>query len=387
MSDRYKKYKGIVDFIKNIYGKDIIPLHEPVFAGNEKKYINQCIDSTFVSSIGEYVNKFEEMVSTFTSAKYTVATVNGTSGLHIALKLSGVESGNEVITQPLTFVATCNAISYLNARPVFIDVSKKTLGLSPDSLSGFLSKYVDMDNGCAINKKTLNKIKTCIPVHTFGIPCEIDKIVELCSKYNIKVVEDASESLGSYYKKKHTGGYGLISVISFNGNKIITSGGGGMIITNNKELSQMAKHITTTSRIPDRWEYVHDCIGYNYRMPNINAALGCAQLEQIEFFLQKKREIAKKYSGFFKKYNNIQFFDEPENCKWNGWLNTIIMADRKERDEFLEYTNNNGIMTRPAWRLMHKLDMYKDCFRIDLSNAEFLESRIVNIPSSANTKI
>jgi perosamine synthetase len=362
-------YKQTVEYIKHLYNQnDFIALHEPHFAGNEKKYINECIDSNFVSSVGEFVNTFEQKIAQYTGAKYAVATVNGTAALHIALILAGVGRGDEVITQPLTFVATANAISYTGARPIFIDVDRETLGLSPKKLEAFLAKNYT------------NKIKACIPMHTFGHPAKIDEIKAVCDRYNIVVVEDAAESLGSFFKNKHTGTFGDLGTLSFNGNKIITTGGGGMIITNNENLAKRAKHITTTAKIPHKWEYLHDETAYNYRLPNINAALGCAQMENLDDFVNKKRKLAQDYKEFFSN-TGINFFTEPENACSNYWLNAIILQDRQQRDEFLEYTNNNGVMTRPAWCLMNKLDMYKNCLYDNIENAMWIEERLVNIPS------
>jgi len=359
-----------------------IPLHEPKFIGNEKEYLNECIDSTFVSSVGKFVDEFEKRIAEYTGSKYAVVTVNGTAALQVALRLAGVSENDEVITQPLTFVATCNAIKYLGANPVFVDVDKDTLGLSPESLERFLNENSVIENNKCVNKKTNNKIKACLPMHTFGHPCKIDKIVEICDKFNISVVEDAAESLGSFYKNKHTGTFGLFGTLSFNGNKIITTGGGGMILTNNEQLARKAKHITTTAKVPHTYEYIHDELGYNYRMPNLNAALGCAQLEQLPKFIENKRELAEKYKRYFEKLDDITFISEPENSFSNYWLNAIILKDKNERDKFLRITNEQGVMTRPIWKLMYKLEMYKDCLRQDCKNAEWLEDRVVNIPSS-----
>ena len=375
-----ENYKKITDFIKNIYKKDFIALHEPVFIGNEKKYLNECIDSTFVSSVGKYVDKFEEMLADYVGSKYAVAVSNGTSALFVALKLVGVKEGDEVITQPLTFVATANAISYCGAKPIFVDVDLDTLGLSPTSLKEFLEKNCEIvDNKC-INKTTGKTIKACVPMHTFGHPCKIDEIKEICDKWHIELVEDAAESLGSFYKNKHTGTFGKVGIFSFNGNKIITAGGGGVIVTYDEELAKKAKHLTTTAKIPHPYEYIHDEVGYNFRMPNINAALLVAQMENLDKFLENKRELAKKYEKFFEDLG-IEFIKEPKNAKSNYWLNAIKFENKKQRDEFLEYSNKNKVMTRPIWRLMNKLPMYKNCQRDELKNAEYLEERIVNIPS------
>lgn len=372
----------IVDFIKQTFKtKDFIPLHEPRFIGNEKKYLNDCIDSTFVSSVGKYVDVFEKEFAKTVGSCYAVATVNGTAALHIALKLADVEAGNEVITQPLTFIATCNAISYLGAKPVFVDVDLDTLGLSPKALKNFLETNCEMKDKKCINKTTKKQIKVCVPMHTFGHSCKIDEIKEICNKWNITLVEDAAESLGSFYKDKHTGTFGKLGAFSFNGNKIITSGGGGVIVTDDENLAKRAKHITTTAKIPHKYEYVHDEIAYNYRLPNINAALLFAQMENLEKFLENKRELAQIYKEFFAD-SNIKFIEEPKDSKSNYWLQAVIFDDVSKRDEFLKLSNKNGVMTRPIWRLMNELEMYKDCQKDDLKNAKYLEQRVVNIPSS-----
>lgn len=380
-----KDHKPFVDFVRELYKtpEDFIPLHAPVFNGNEKKYLDECIDTTFVSSVGKFVDQFEIEIAKYTNAKKAVACVNGTSALHIALKLVGVETNTEVLTQPLTFIATTNAISYCNAQPVFIDVDKNTLGLSPTKLEHWLKNNTKFDKvtNKPLNLSTNKPISACVPMHTFGHPCRIDKIVEICNKYNIPVIEDAAESLGSFYKNKHTGTFGEIGVLSFNGNKILTTGGGGMLLFKDVELAQKAKHITTQAKVPHPWEFVHDEIGYNYRMPNINAALGLAQLEQLPKFLESKRNIAKKYEDFFST-TTLSFVSEPENTQSNYWLNTILLKNKTERDAFLKYTNENGIMTRPIWQLMNKLIMFKDCKCGDIIDAKWLEERIVNIPSS-----
>ena len=378
-----EKFAEIVRFIRNQYNKSegFIALHEPLFIGNEKKYIGECIDSTFVSSVGKYVDRFEEDIASFTGAKKAVVCVNGTNGLHMALMLTGVKQDEEVITQPLTFIATANAISYCGAHPVFVDIDKDTLGLSPHALDFFLKQNVEIKADGCYNKITKRKITAVVPMHTFGHPCRIEEIADICKNYNIQLVEDAAESLGSYYKGKHTGNFGNIGVLSFNGNKIITTGGGGMLLFNDELLAQKAKHLTTQAKIPHAWEFVHDDIGYNYRMPNINAALGVAQLEQIEKFLVAKRKLANAYKTFFTSIG-IQFVVEPENSTSYYWLNAILLNDRQERNDFLEYTNNKGIMTRPSWELMNRLPMFKDAQCGDLNNAEWIADRLVNISSS-----
>ena len=375
-----KKCNKIIEFIKNIYKKDFIALHEPVFIGNEKKYICDTVDSTFVSSVGEYVNKVEEKICEITGAKYAVAVVNGTNGLHLALKVVGVNEGDEVITQALTFVATSNAIVYAGAKPVFVDVDLDTLGMSSKSLRKWLEKNAIKKENETINRTTGNRIKAVVPMHTFGHPCRIDEIKEICREWNLELVEDSAESLGSLYKNKHTGTFGKVGVFSFNGNKIVTSGGGGMIVTNDENLAKKLKHLSTTAKVPHKWEYFHDEIGYNYRMPNLNAALLLAQLENLDKFLRIKRDLAKRYKKFFENIG-IEFINEPKNAKSNFWLNAIKLKDINERDEFLECTNNNGVMTRPIWTLMNKLPMYKNCQNDGLKNSKYLEERIVNIPS------
>jgi len=429
-----KNFKNIVQFIRQLYNQPqgLIPLHAPVFMGNEKKYLEECIDSTFVSSVGKFVDQFELEMAKYTGATQAVACVNGTNALHLALKLVGVEPNTEVITQPLTFIATANAIKYCHAEPVFIDVDKETLGLSPEKLKSWLDTNVKLETQNSklgteikpINQFTNKHITACVPMHTFGHPCRIDEIIEVCNKYNIPVVEDAAESLGSYYsprlsrseergsrdeirganisqgKNQHTGTFAEIGVLSFNGNKTITTGGGGMLLFKDEKLAQKAKHLTTQAKVPHPWEFAHDEIGYNYRMPNINAALGLAQLEQLPKFLESKRKIAEAYKNYFlkndlfvsigeKKKNlslfvekEITFFSEPTNAHSNYWLNVILLENRKERDAFLKYTNEKGIMTRPAWTLMNKLEMFKDCISGDLENAKWLEDRVVNLPSS-----
>ena len=372
----------LVEFIRNIYNtEDFIPLHPAVFRGNEKKYLNECIDTTFVSSVGKFVDKFEDMIAKYTGAAAAVVCVNGTNALYIAMKLAGVERGDEVLTQALTFIATCNAISYLGAHPVFIDVDKDTLGLSPTAVRSWLENNTELINGERYNKNSKRRVKCCVPMHTFGHPMRIDELVEICKEYSIELVEDAAESIGSFYKGKHTGTFGKIGAISFNGNKTITTGGGGMLLFNDIELAKYAKHITTQAKVPHKWEFVHDEVGYNYRMPNINAALGCAQLEQIDDILKNKRDTASKYKEFFSNIENVEFFDEPKDCKSNFWFNTFIVANREERDNILEYTNSKGVMTRPIWELMNRLEMFKNCETDGLTNSEWFADRVVNIPS------
>ncbi len=374
-------YQEVIHFIREIYKTDaFLLLHEPVFLGNEKKYLNECIDSTFVSSVGKFVDQFEERVAKFTGAKYAIATVNGTAALHVALQLVGVDENSEVITQPLSFIATCNAISYCGAKPVFVDVDRDTMGLSPASLLAFLNEQTEQRSNVCFNKITGKRISAVLPMHTFGLPCRIDEIADICKQYNIALVEDAAESLGSYYKGRHTGTFGQISAFSFNGNKIITTGGGGMIVTDDEVLAKRAKHITTTAKLPHAFEYMHDEIAYNYRLPNINAALGCAQMETLELILMNKRELAQIYESFFEN-TGIYFVSEVLNAKTNYWLNTIALKNKKSRDDFLKMTNDAGIMTRPIWHMLNKFDMFKSCQVGDLSNANWLEECVVNIPS------
>jgi len=382
------QYGYIVDFIRSLYKQPVglIPLHTPVFKGNEKKYIEECIDSTFVSSVGKFVDRFEEEMARYTGAKKAVACVNGTNALHLGLKLVGVEQDHEVITQPLTFIATTNAISYCGAKPVFLDVDIKTLGLSPIALLKFLETQTCFNSSThqLINSSTLRPISACVPMHTFGHPCRIDEIVDICNKFNLPVVEDAAESLGSFFKGQHTGTFGNIGILSFNGNKILTTGGGGMMLFQDTLLAKHAKHLTTQAKISHPWEFVHDEIGYNYRMPNINAALGLAQLEQLEDFLVSKRKLSKDYLDFFNQ-TEITFIEEPKGAKSNYWLNCILMRNKAERDNFLKYTNDHGIMTRPAWELMNKLVMFKNCQTDELTNAIEFAARLVNIPSSVRS--
>ena len=378
------KYGLITDFIRTIYKEttEKIYLHEPLFIGNEKKYINDAIDSTFVSSVGKYVDRFEEMMTEITGAKYAVAVVNGTAALHIALKLAGVQPNDEVLSQPLTFIATANAISYEKAIPHFIDVDEDTMGMSPSALKNRLDVIADIRNGQCFNKETGNRIAACVPMHTFGLPLRIDEIIKICDQYCIPVIEDAAESLGSVYNNQHTGTFGLLGTFSFNGNKTVTCGGGGAIVTNDEKIAKLAKHITTTAKVPHSWDYVHDQIAYNYRMPNLNAALACAQLEQLDIYILNKRETSKLYQEFFKSIDNIQHIQEIENSKANYWLNAIRFDSEKAKESFLEFTNTNGVMTRPVWKLMNKLEMFKDCPKGNLITSEILEDTIVNIPSS-----
>ena len=376
-------YSEIVAFIRKLYGTEkFIPLHAPSFGGNEKKYLNECVDTTFVSSVGKFVDRFEEMISDYTGAKKAVVCVNGTNALHLSMMLVGVERGDEVITQALTFIATCNAISYIGAHPVFIDVDRDTMGLSSVAMNEWLYENTEIKNKQCYNKYTGRRVKACLPMHTFGHPVHLDELVEVCNRYHLELVEDAAESLGSFYKGKHTGTFGKIGAISFNGNKTITTGGGGMLLFQDEELGKYAKHLTTQAKVPHQWEFVHDHIGYNYRMPNINAALGCAQMEQLDEMLKNKRETAEKYKAFFDNNSEVEFFTEPENCQSNYWLNAIILNNKEEQQAFLQHTNDNGVMTRPIWELMSRLPMFKDCQTDGLVNTQWFADRVVNIPSS-----
>lgn len=377
-------FREFTDFVREVFAQKegMIILHDPRFIGNERKYLMDAMDSNFVSSVGEYVNRFEQAICDYTGSKFAVAAVNGTSALHICLLLAGVRPEEEVITQPVSFIATCNAISYTGAKPVFVDVDKHTMGMSAEKLEDFLRENARKGvDGYTYNNKTGKRFAAVVPMHTFGHPCDLDGLSEICERYNIALVEDAAESIGSFYKGKHTGLFGKLAALSFNGNKVITTGGGGMILTQDEKLAKLAKHITTTAKVPHRWEYNHDYTAYNYRLTNLAAALGLGQIEQCDFFIEQKRKLTDKYKAFFAG-KDIEFFTEPENCRSNYWLNAVILKNREERDAFLTYTNDNGIMTRPIWVLNNKLDMYKGCQCGDLSNAQWLEDRVVNIPST-----
>lgn len=399
-------YSKIIDFIKNIYGnQDFTPLAVPVFIGNEKKYLNECIDTTFVSSVGKFVDQLEEDMAKVTGVKRAVVCVSGTNALHMSLLLVGVKREDEVLTQALTFIATCNALSYIGAHPIFIDVDKSTMGLSPDAMKEWLQRNAEVrkntkktefsksydfayeeDELACYNKNTGRRIKACVPMHSFGHPVRIEEIAVLCKEWHIELVEDAAESIGSTYKGMHTGTFGRIGAVSFNGNKTITTGGGGMMLFNDSELGAYAKHITTQAKIPHRWEFRHDHIGYNYRMPNINAALGCAQLENLDKYIASKREVAAEYESFFKNIPDIEFFVDSPDTRSNYWLNAVILKDKEAQLDFLEQTNNNGVMTRPIWELMNRLPMFEDCENDGLKNTIWFADRVVNIPSSVRLK-
>ena len=377
-----KKIKEAITFIQDIYKtKDFIPLHAPTFGGNEKKYLQETIDTTFVSSVGAYVDLFEKNISLISKTKKAVAVVNGTSGIQVALRLVGVKEGDEVITQALTFVATANAITYNGASPIFLDVDLDTMGLSSKAVSAFLEEFGDLrEDGC-FNKKTGKKISACLPMHTFGFPVHLDELKKTCDEWNIPIIEDAAESLGSEYKNKPTGSIGELGVFSFNGNKIVTCGGGGAIVTNNENLGIKGKYLTTTAKVPHAYEFFQDELGYNFRMPNLNAALACAQLEQLDLFIENKRNLALEYKSFFEK-SGLKFRTETPNTKANYWLMCVELENLQERDLFLTETNHSNVMTRPIWQLMYRLPMYSHCQRDEQLNAQYLEERIVNIPSS-----
>ncbi len=375
-------FDSLIRFIRSQYQTNhFIPLHAPVFRGRERELVTDTIDSTFVSSVGAYVDRFEKDMATFTASPCAVAVMNGTAALHIALKLADVVQGDLVITQSLTFVATCNAIAYCGAEPLFVDVDRHTLGLSSVAVEAWLAEHALVDDhGDCRTRVGYRRIRACLPMHTFGHPVELDELIAVCDRWKLILVEDAAESLGSYYKGRHTGNFGAIGVLSFNGNKIMTTGGGGMLLTN-KVIGKRAKHLTTTAKIPHPYEFVHDELGYNYRLPNLNAALGCAQLEQLPFFLASKRVLAARYIEFFKD-TDLQPITEPNGCSSNYWLNGVICRDGEQRDALLKSTNDAGIMTRPIWTQMTRLPLYINALHGPLDNAKWLEARVVNLPSS-----
>jgi perosamine synthetase len=381
MSSILPHQQAVVDLVRDIFGPDFIPLHRPVFEGNERQYLVDCIDSNFVSSVGAKVTEFEQQVAAFTGARFAIATVNGTAALHAALLLAGVQRDEEVISQALTFIATCNALSYAGAHAVFVDVDRDTMGMSPEALERFLTKNAEKRDGGARNKTTGRRIAACVPMHTFGLPVRIEAIAAICEAWGIALVEDAAESLGSYVGSRHTGNIGQLATLSFNGNKVITTGGGGMIITNDEALAKHAKHLTTTAKVPHPYEFVHDEVGYNYRLPNLNAALGCAQMERLPEFLAVKAGLAERYGAFFDGLG-IGFARGIEGTTANHWLNAIVLDSPAERDAFLAFTNEKGVMTRPIWRLMTRLTMFQHCQHDGLENSLWLEERVVNLPSS-----
>ncbi|WP_274887523.1 LegC family aminotransferase [Vibrio harveyi] len=376
------KATTIVEFVRDTYKTDeFIPLHAPTFDGNEKAYVMETIESTFVSSVGKFVDDFERKIEAYTGTAKAVATVNGTAALHAALYMADVQRGDLVITQALTFVATCNALYHMGAEPIFVDVSPVSLGLCPKAVDAFLEENAEVtDVGC-IHKKTGRRIKAVVPMHTFGHPVELDELVAVCLKWNMTLVEDAAESLGSFYKGKHTGTIGDFGAVSFNGNKIITTGGGGMVLCKTQELGARTKHVTTTAKVPHPYEFFHDEPGFNYRMPNLNAALGCAQMEVIQQYLKQKRLLAEGYKNFFKG-TDFNFVTEPEYAKSNYWLNAIVCPDKESREEVLACTNGSGVMTRPIWQLMHRLPMFENAIRGDLTYSEFIEAHLINLPST-----
>lgn len=378
----------IVSFIREIYNtssNEIVSLHEPRFISDEKELLNNCIDSTYVSTVGKYVSEFEKILQDFTGAKHAISTSNGTSALHVSILAADIQPKDEIITQAFTFVATCNAIKYSLAEPVFVDISKNTLGMCPKSLLNWLHNNAEEKNGSFFNKNSGSKISAVMPMHTFGHPCEIKEISDICKEYKLALIEDTAEALGSYYENKHLGTFGDIGTLSFNGNKIITTGGGGAVITNDDKLANKIRHLSTTARLKTKYTFDHDEVGYNYRMPNLNASLGIAQMKKIKYFIDTKREVASNYKEFFDN-SNIHFYDEPNNAKSNFWLNVLIFENALLRDEALEYTNKNNIITRPPWKLMTKLKMFSDCEKSEITNSEDLESRILNIPSSVPLK-
>ena len=381
MRDPDPVFQPIVDFVRSIYGQGFVPLHRPVFEGNERAYLVDCVDSNFVSSVGARVNEFEQRIAAFTGAGHAVATVNGTAALHVALQLAGVGPGDEVVTQALSFIATCNAIRYAGAQPVFVDVDLDTMGMSPGALRRFLEENTETRGGQAYNRASGRRIAACVPMHTFGHPCRIEEIVRICDAHGLAVIEDAAESLGSYVGDRHTGTFGRLSTLSFNGNKVITTGGGGMVLTDDPVLAARAKHLTTTAKVPHPYEFVHDEVGYNYRMPNLNAALGCAQMEKLEAMLAVKADVARAYREFFEG-QSMRFVNGRDGTTPNYWLNAIVVADEAQRDSLLAYCNARDVMARPVWRLMSRLAMFEACQHDSLENSLWLEARIVNLPSS-----
>lgn len=373
----------LIKLVREIYSTDeFIPLHAPIFSGNEQKYVTETITSTFVSSVGKFVDEFEKNIQQVTGTVRAVATVNGTSALHSALYLAGVQAGDLVITQALTFVATCNALYHMGAKPIFIDIERNSFGLCPVATEQWLSDNAVLDDkGQCRHKQSQAAIKAIMPMHTFGHPAQLDELLEVCRNWNLTLIEDAAESLGSYYKGKHTGTLGRFGALSFNGNKVITTGGGGMLLCQSKEDGDRAKHVTTTAKVPHPYEFYHNEPGFNYRMPNLNAALGCAQIEQLEAKLASKRKIAEQYAEFFKD-SDYRFVEEPDYAQSNYWLNAVVCPNSEARDSLLKTTNDAGVMTRPVWQLMHRLPMFSNALCGDLTNSEWAEARLVNLPSS-----
>lgn len=379
-------YKNIIEVIHaHIPNKTggVIALHEPQFSGNEWKYIKECLDTGWVSSVGKFVDHFEKELADFTGAKHAIVAVNGTAALHICYLLAGILPKDEVLVPTLTFVATCNALHYCGAIPHFIDCEEKHLGIDVEKLENYLHDIAVIKNGVCYNRITQHPIRALCVMHTFGHPVDLDALAELAKRYHLGLIEDATEALGSYYKKKHVGHHGLVGALSFNGNKIITTGGGGAILTDDEKMARRAKHITTTAKIPHAYLYQHDEVGYNYRLPNLNAALGCAQLEKLPYFLDVKRKLAESYQEAFLKIDGVRFLIEPAFAKSNYWLNAIFVEDKIMRDELLIKLNNEKIGVRPIWELMHQLKMYQDAPHMDLSCAEKIAKQLINIPSSA----
>jgi len=375
---------SIIHALRNALGEGNFPLHEPRFTGNEQRYVQECMDSTYVSTVGAYVERFERELAAYTGARRAVAVVNGTAALQVALQLAGVKAKDEVIVPALTFVATANAVHYLGAIPHFADSDETTLGLDPGALRDWLKSIAEAAGDGYRNRQTGCRISALVPMHTFGHPCDLEGVLAVAHDYRLTLVEDAAESLGSRYQGQHTGTFGLLGTLSFNGNKIITTGGGGAILTNDERLADHAKHLTTTAKLPHRWDYVHDEVGYNFRMPNLNAALGCAQLEQLPEFLASKRRLFERYQEALAHIDEVRLMREPSGCESNYWLQTLVLSDAiaDQRDAILQATNDAGLMMRPAWELMHRLTPYVDCPRAPLPVAESLAQRLINLPSS-----
>ena len=386
MSNSSTLSEQVITAIRAVVGAGAVALHEPSFAGNEWLYLKECLDSTFVSSVGKFVDRFEVELATFTGAKHAVAIVNGTAALHIALKLAGVKANDEVLIPALTFVATANAVTYCGAMPHFVDSEVRTLGVEAAKLKDYLASHTEQRAGQCVNRATGRVIRALVPMHTFGHPVDLNGLMSVAHDFNLALVEDAAESLGSYYDGQHTGTFGVMGTLSFNGNKTITTGGGGAILTNDTDLARHAKHLTTNTKLPHAWDFRHDEIGYNYRLPNLNAALGCAQLEQLPTMLAKKRELFNRYQVVFAPVAGVELVKEPEQCQSNYWLQTLLLDAKQinQRDVLLQSTNDAGIMTRPAWILMHELTPFKDCPRMDLAGAQSLSQRLINIPSSSS---
>ena len=367
------------------YPTQFIPLHEPRFRKNESRYVQECLESTFVSSVGQFVDRFEASLAEYTESRFAVAVVNGTCALQVALQLAGVQRDDEVLVPTLSFVATANAVHYCGAVPHFVDSDEETLGMDPEALEEWLQQVAEPTQGVFRNRQTGRRLRALVPMHTFGHPCDMEGLLKIAQDYRLELVEDAAESLGSYYHGQHTGTFGRLGTLSFNGNKTITTGGGGAILTQDPELARHAKHLTTTAKLPHRWDYVHDEVGFNYRMPNLNAALCCAQLEQLPEFLASKRALFMRYQQAFQDLPEVELVQELPKCQSNYWLQTLKLSDfvTNERDAILAATNDVGLMTRPVWKLLHTLPPYRDCPRAPLPVAESLEQRLINLPSSA----